>query len=136
MFALFNKETLAAPHILIDHATDFAMEHHSFDCGFRVIREDYHIGDYEISYKDGNKEKYPIIWGENIGPAMKDGKNPRTAMTDRAISFEPIGTALPVIGGSEFAYRIAIPAKGEIASIVFNKNEKCQGNIAFKVVEE
>ena len=131
MFVLFNKETLAAPHILIDHTADFEIEHFSFDCGYRVIREDYHIGDYEITYKDGNKEKYPIIWGENIGPAMKDAKNFCTAMTDRAISFEPIGTALPIIGEDEFAYRIAIPISGEVENVRFVKNEKCTGEVRF-----
>ncbi len=131
MFALFNKEALAAPHILVDHTCDFAIDHYSFDCGFRVIREDFYIGDYEITYKNGEKSLYPVVWGENIGPAIKDMEKLRTALSDRAVSFEPIGTALPLIGKDTFAYRIAIPVSGEVEGIRFVKNEKCAGEVAF-----
>ena len=135
MFALFNKKTLAGKHILIEHTCDFEIKHFSFDCGFRIIREDYHIGDYEITYESGEKQRYPVIWGENIGPAIKEREKCAEALSGRAVSFEPIGTALPVIEEDRFAYRIAIPVQGKVASVAFLKNEKCKGDLSFSVKE-
>ena len=135
MFALVNKETLAKPHILIDHACDFVIEHHSFDCGFRIIREDFHIGDYEITYTNGTKEIFPVIWGENIGPANTGEGSPDAPLTSGMTCIEPIGTALPVIGEGSVSYRIAIPTSGEVENICFIKNEKCKGNVTFKVAK-
>ena len=134
MFTLFNKETLALPHILIDHTCDFEIEHRSFDCGYRIIFEDFHIGDYEIIYKDGRKQLYPVVWGENIGPELKDKEKYGEALTARAVSFEPIGTALPAFENGAFAYRIAIPMQGEVESVTFKKNEKCKGNVTYSIV--
>ena len=134
MFRLINKKTLAASHILIDHACDFVMEHHSFDCGFRIIREDFHLGDYEITYKSGEKEFFPVIWGENIGPATMGKGSSDAPFTTGMACIEPVGTALPVKNGETIAFRIAIPASGEVASIGFNKSEKCKGNVTFYVI--
>lgn len=133
-FAFVNKKTLAAPHILIEHTCDFEIPHDSFDCGYRVVREDFHIGDYEITYKNGEKRLYAVVWGENIGPRIKDAAKAATALSDRAVSVEPIGTALPVIEGDAFAYRVAIPVSGEVESVRFVKNEKCTGELSFAVV--
>lgn len=135
-FTFVNKETLASPHIFVDHTCNFEIEHDSFDCGYRVIREDFYIGDYEITYKNGEKALYPVVWGENIGPAIKDAEKIKTALSDRAVSIEPIGTALPVTVGNAFAYRIAIPVSGEVESIRFVKNEKCAGEVAFAWVRK
>ncbi len=134
LFYLFNKETLSSAHILIDHTCDFEIEHYSFDCGYRVIREDYYIGDYEITYKSGERERFPVIFGENIGPEIKDKEKCAKAMSTAQISTEPIGTALPVIGKDCFAYRIAVAVKGEVEAIRFIKTEKCAGEVHFSIV--
>ena len=112
------------------------MEHHSFDCGFRIIREDFHLGDYEITYKNGEKEFFPVIWGENIGPATMGKGSSDAPFTTGMACIEPVGTALPVKNGEALAFRIAIPISGEITSIVFNKSEKCKGNVTFKVAKK
>ena len=134
MFRLMNEKTLAAPHILIDHACDFVMDHHSFDCGFRIIREDFHIGDYEITYKSGEKALFPVIWGENIGPSSMGKGSLDAPFTTGMACIEVVGTALPVKNGDVLSYRIAIPTSGEVADVVFKKTEKCKGEISFTLV--
>ena len=136
LFSLINKETLASSHILIDHTCDFSIPHDSFDCGYRIIYEDFYIGDYEITYENGERSLFPVVFGENIGPMIKDQENRREAYTAGAFSHEPIGTALPVIGKDCFAYRIAIPTKGRVKEITFKPNEKCKGTVSFTEVKE
>ena len=131
MFAFVNKETLAGSHILLEHACDFKIEHHSFDCGFRIIREDFHIGDYEITYASGEKQIYPVVWGENIGPKSTGTGSLDAPLTSGMTCIEPIGTALPVISSGAVAYRIAIPVSGKVEKIAFIKNEKCKGEVSF-----
>ena len=133
MFRYFNRDTLKKKGIAIEHACDFDMPHISFDCGYWIETEDFHIGDYRIAFTDGTEMTYPIIWGENIGPrfavggAQSDDNNaaPMSVM-------EAAGIALVHADEKgDISYRILIPTEKEVASITLTKTEKCEGEITF-----
>lgn len=60
------KMTAEKKYIKVDHTTDFHMPYHIFYDGDYVVEEDYHIGDYVISYADGTLHREPVLYGENI----------------------------------------------------------------------
>ncbi len=133
MFEHFNKENLKKKGIAIEHSCDFDMPHISFDCGYWIESEEFHIGDYHITFTDGSEMTYPVIWGENIGPtfavggAQSDDHNvaPQSIM-------EAAGIALvhPDEKGC-VSYRVLIPTEKEIASITLTKTDLCKGDITF-----
>ena len=134
MFEHFNKETLKKNCIAIEHSCDFDMPHISFDCGYWIENEEFHIGDYKITFEDGSEMIYPIIWGENIGPsfscagaAADDGNAAPMSIMEAA------GTALVHLDEKEnISYRILIPTEKNVKSIILEKTEKCIGDIIFR----
>ena len=134
MFEHFNRETLKKNCLAIEHSCDFDMPHISFDCGYWIESEDFHIGDYHITFTDGSEMTYPIIWGENIGPsfscagaAADDGNAAPMSIMEAA------GTALVHLDENEsIAYRILIPTEKTVKEIKLTKTEKCKGEITFR----
>lgn len=133
MFEHFNKETLKKNCVAIEHSCDFDMPHISFDCGYWIESEDFHIGDYRITFEDGSEMTYPIIWGENIGPsfccagAAADDGNAAPIST-----MEAAGIALVHLDENQnISYRILIPTDKKVQSITLTKTDKCEGEIRF-----
>ena len=133
MFEHFNKETLKKNCLAIEHSCDFDMPHISFDCGYWIESEEFHIGDYRITFEDGSEMTYPIIWGENIGPsfscagAAADDGNPAPMSI-----MEAAGIALVHLDENQnISYRILIPTEKAVKSITLTKTEKCKGQITF-----
>ena len=52
--------------IEIVHTTDFVKEHLKFWCGTLIHDEDWHLGDYEITYENGTQTLLPVKYGWNI----------------------------------------------------------------------
>ncbi len=134
MFEHFNRENLKKPCLAIEHSCDFDMPHISFDCGYWIETEDFHIGDYHITFTDGSEMIYPIVWGENIGPcfscagaAADDGNAaPMSIMEAAGIAFVHLDE------NESIAYRILIPTEKTVKEIKLTKTEKCQGEITFR----
>ena len=128
-----NKDVLKKRALAIEHSCDFDMPHISFDCGYWIESEDFHIGDYHVTFKDGSKMTYPIIWGENIGPgfsckgAESDDQNPAPISV-----MEAAGIALVHKNGEgRILYRILIPTEKAIESVSLSKTSLCKGEIEF-----
>ncbi len=135
MFEHFNREALKKPGVYIEHSCDFDMPHISFDCGYWIESEEFHIGDYHITFEDGSEMTYPVIWGENIGPsfscagAAADDGNAAPIST-----MEAAGIALVHLDENEnISYRVLVPTEKTVKEITLLKTEKCKGNIAFSV---
>ncbi len=134
MFEHFNREALKKNCLAIEHSCDFDMPHISFDCGYWIETEDFHIGDYHITFTDGSEMTYPVIWGENIGPsfscvgaAADDGNAAPMSIMEAA------GIALVHANEAEnISYRVLIPTDKAVASITLEKTEKCKGEITFR----
>ncbi len=134
MFEHFNRDAVKKKGIAIDHFCDFDMPHISFDCGYWIESEDFHIGDYRITFTDGTEAVYPIIWGENIGPsfsvsgAQSDDGNPAPMSV-----MEAAGIALVHLDGEgNISYRVLIPTDKTVKDIILTKTEKCAGDITFR----
>lgn len=134
MFEYFNREKLKKQHIEIYHYCDFDMPHISFDCGYWIESEDFHIGDYNIEFEDGSSIVYPIIWGENIGPGIggKGAENAENLGTCLNV-MEPAGISMPCIDSSgNMVYKIVIPTDKKVSDIKLTTTEKCKGSIQFR----
>lgn len=131
LFDYKNNDISEQKHIEITHSCNFVMDHLSFDCGYWVEREDFHIGDYEIDFTDGTSMTYPIIWGENIGTgnALWNEENPVMPFSVK----ESAGTALVIRNDDgTFSYRIVIPTDKEVKDIHLKSTDKCVGKIEYK----
>lgn len=134
MFEHFNRETLKKNCLAIEHSCNFDMPHISFDCGYWIESEEFHIGDYRITFEDGSEMTYPIIWGENIGPsfscagaAADDGNAAPMSIMEAA------GISLVHLDENEsISYRILIPTDKTVKEIKLTKTEKCKGEITFR----
>ncbi len=135
IFEFMNHDLLKSKYIELLHYCDFEIKHESFDCGYRIIREDYHIGDYFIEYDDGSTDIYSIIWGENIGcNYVADGSRDDTGNEPHLNVVEQAGTSLPVFeDNGTVKYKILIPLKKNIKNLTLIKNEKCIGEIKYTI---
>ncbi len=135
MFEHFNREALKKNCLAIEHFCDFDMPHISFDCGYWIESEEFHIGDYHITFEDGSERIYPVIWGENIGPSFStagsaaDDGNPAPLST-----MEAAGIALvhPDAKG-DISYRILIPVEKAVKNVALVKTDRCKGEITFRI---
>lgn len=59
-------------YITIEHTTDHYMPYHIFYDGDYVVEEEYHIGDYVITYSDGTVHRERVLYGENISNEKLD----------------------------------------------------------------
>jgi len=134
LFEYVNRDILHRGYAQINHSCDFDIFHESFDCGYWIEREKFHIGDYEIEFDDGEKMIYPIIWGENIGQgSVHDGCTDASFSGPNLNILEPCGISLPFYKeNGEVFYKILIPTEKKIKNIILTKTDKCTGNIKFE----
>lgn len=131
LFEYINKDILRGDYIEINHSCDFDIPHDNFDSGHWVVREKFHIADYEIEFENGNNITYPVVWGENIGPGLTGEK-----LTDQAEKnanrklLEACGISLPFYKETgDIYYKILLQSNSKIKNLRVIKTEKCVGNI-------
>ena len=117
-FILKQKEN--KKYIEICHHTDYFVPHTYFYDGDFVKEEDYHIGNYLITYNDGTIAKEPVIYGKNIASKKLNPKE----YTDELLNVT--GATVAELCGDEMYYRWIFenpcPDK-EISDISFEAQE-------------
>jgi len=81
--------------IEIVHTTDYYKKHLMFWCGTLIHDEDWHLGDYEVTYEDGAKTYLPVRYGLNIYSDDAFGKK----------STEALGASLPFERDGKMYYK-------------------------------
>ncbi len=125
VYEYINYDKLKKPHIEITHTTDAVIDHDFFYDGFVIVKDDFYIGDYEITYADGTKELYPIHWGHNIGNCnvywnKADDNIDTSAELGGFVTkyiYEPAGISLPVLENNKTYYKFVIPSDKEVKNI-------------------
>jgi len=125
LYQNLNFDTLMGKHLEITHTTDAFIEHSIYFS--KEKREDFRMGDYEITYTDGSSEKLPIYWGYNVtnsnigwgyeeeGYTFAVGKG--SYMTPYV--FEAIGSSKPVLEGEKTWHRMVVPVDKDVKEITF-----------------
>ena len=130
VYKYINYETLMRKHVKIIHSTDTIVEHDHFIGGNVIIKNDYHIGDYDVMLKDGTDIKVPIHWGHNVGYSNVswDNKEKTEISLDAGgysikYLFEPIGISKPVSYGNRTYYEFVIPVNDDVEQISLTVSE-------------
>lgn len=143
IYEYLNYDTLKGPHIEITHTTNAVIDHDFFYDGYVIIKDDFHIGDYEITYTDGTKEVYPIHWGHNIGNSdiywgNRDANSLKTAELGGYVVkyiYEPAGISCPVVKDDKTYYKFVIPNDKEVLDIkLIPKDEYNVNFVGYKKV--
>jgi len=127
MYRYINYDILMEKHLEITHSTDTVMEHPFFHDGVKVIREDFHMGDYEIVFLDGTSESLPVYWGYNIGNNSiswgydEEGYTLYVGKGFYATKyvFETIGTSKPTQEGNKTWHTMVVPVDRDVKSVTF-----------------
>ncbi len=133
VYKFFNYETLHKPHIKILHNTDVIIDHDLFYDGYVIIKEDYRLGDYEITYTDGTTELYPIYLGHNIGNGdVRWTKGKISSMEDGSVTkyiYEPIGESRPITEGAVSWYECSFPIKNDVKTVTLKARDGYKINL-------
>ena len=54
------------PYILITHTTDADFKYQPYWCGSFIDKEKFLLGNYKVTYTDGDSVSFEVIYGENI----------------------------------------------------------------------
>jgi hexosaminidase len=134
MAELFRRNYKGKENLIeITHTTDCMIPYHAFYDGEFIVDEVYNLGNYEITYSDGEKAYLPVKYGTNISYCDL-GDN----YYDRTLYYEVCYTTLQQRYGKDFYYKCKYenphPEKN-IASIRYVPNEdKKQYNVYFRNV--
>lgn len=123
LYRFRNHKTLEGRHVEIRHAVNLRNEHGPFvDGHFIDLKKDY-LGEYVITYKNGEKDTVPLYYGLNIG--CIDGRwelipsnRPRNVANEfDGHILEPSYTCRIEKLGGKTLYTLAVPLKAEAESI-------------------
>ncbi len=157
---LFNyRNSLFAENydfVEVIHSADADYRHRSFCDGELAegneYMEKYLLGNYKISYKNGEEELVPVILGQNIGSsvplwygtesasvkeAREDGANPGLdrIKTDPRIS-EMSYSTLPMLINGKVAYRYMMPVKKglTVKAVTYEPSKAAKYNVDLQKV--
>lgn len=125
VYKYINYDVLMRKHLKIVHTTNAIIHHDKFLDGYVIIKDDYHIGDYKVTFNDGTSQNIPIHWGHNIGNSNISWDNKQS---DSDISldhggycakylFEPIGISKPVTFKDKTFYEFVIPIDDDVSLV-------------------
>ncbi len=127
LFNLYNDETLNKPHIEVTHAVTrkwedgekfFAIPYNSY-----INLTPLLIGNYEVKYKDGKKELFPVYYAQNIG--IVSSKTERAMNpSDWSYLFDPrLAKTAPICNIEKnddgIFYKTLFPISGKVESCEF-----------------
>ncbi len=120
VYKFMNYDTLMKKHLEITHTTDALIKHEMFLI-YKIVREDYRMGFYEVTYTDDTTDLIPIYWGLNIGQTNPGFEKFESSDEEggyfNIYSFEPIGTTKLVYDGGKVYYTIAVPVEKDVKSV-------------------
>ena len=116
-------KSLGCDYIELFHTTDYFREYNVFYDGYYIVPEEWIIGWHEVTYKDGTKAKFPVVYGYNIrNSTCEMPKEYKSAEAIGSEYVEILGATYPeIIDGKVFyktAYKNPYPKK-EIESIKY-----------------
>ena len=107
--------------IKITHKTDFKMKYKVFYDGVFIVDDEYMLGNYKITYSDGECATIPVKFGTNIGTHIYDDYKKESAFREVCYS------TLPIRYKHGFAYESVFEdprPEGEIVGISYEPLEK------------
>ena len=130
IYKYMNYDTLMRKHLKITHSTNAIIKHENFIGGNVIVKDDYHIGDYDVVLKDGSVMSIPIHWGHNIGYSGISWDNSEKSEISLEAGgycvkylFEPIGISKPISCGNITYYEFVVPIEDEVSSISHKTQE-------------
>lgn len=132
----FDAADRPAHHIVVVHAALSERKYKNFVDGDYLRPEDFHLGDYVLTYDDGGQSRIPVVDGGNVASVdasweIEQADN-RDFMDFESLITEVAYTTLPHRVGDEtwYEFRTADPRpEAQIVSIAFEPRDAAKGRV-------